>query len=154
MLRRITDSQFHVWRTLCAIAHVDNIFKDEELSFISKTLNEIELTKDQTETLKEDIATPKDHNEMFAGISEKADRSKFLNLARGLVWADGEYVTEEKSAMLELKQEHLNRTDVDAMIGTIRLEFEDDDMNKQPEDKKSRFKKILDIFKEQYFDKL
>lgn len=155
MGKEITQSQFHVWRTLCAIAHADNIFRDEELRFIAGALDSIALSDEQTTDLKDDVANAKNYNEMFEGVTNKRDRAEFFKLARGLVWADGEYAAEEKSAMLELQQAHIHRTDVDSIIGEVSLEFEDDNNhNLLEQDKKSRFKSIINLFKEHYFDKL
>lgn len=122
----ISQSQFYMWRTLFAVAHADNIVTDEEIAFMAHVLEDIDFSEEQTEILKDDISNPKDIEMMFRGITEQEDRSKFFDFARDLVWVDGDFGTEEQSVMIKLFREHFQNTDVDKLIGQVRLEFEED----------------------------
>lgn len=122
----ISQSQFFMWRTLFAVAHADNIVTDEEIAFMAHVLEDIDFSEEQTAILKDDIGNPKDIEMMFRGITEQEDRSKFFDFARDLVWVDGDFGTEEQSVMIKLFREHFQNTDVEKLVGQVRLEFEDD----------------------------
>ncbi|MCB1680578.1 MAG: TerB family tellurite resistance protein [Rhodospirillales bacterium] len=154
----INESQFYMWRTLFAIAHADNILADGEIQYMAKVLEEVRFTFEQTETLKDDIKHPKDIEEMFAGISDVQDRILFFDLARELVWADGDFGEEEQSAIIKLKRAHFLKTDVDELIGKINLEFEDD-RDSRPENeeyhyhsKHQRFRKTIFSFRDRFLE--
>lgn len=126
MPQTITDSRFFMWRTLFAVAHADNIVTDEEIRFMSHILNDVDFTDEQTEILKDDIITPKNVELMFQGVTEQNDRIEFFDFARDLVWVDGDFGSEEQSVMIKLQQQHMQRLNVDDMMGNISLQWEDD----------------------------
>ncbi len=134
-----------MWRTLFAIAHADNILADGEIEYMAKVLEEVNFTPQQTEALKDDITNPKNIDEMFAGVSDVQDRIMFFDLARELVWADGDFGEAEQSAIIKLKRAHFLKTDVDELIGKIKLELEDD------RDIAPRAGKIMEYGKKQRF---
>ena len=157
---QITPSQFCMWRTLFAIAHADNILAAGEIEYMAKILEEVQFSPEQTETLKDDITNPKDIDKMFAGISDVEDRIQFFDLARHLVWADGDFGQEEQSAMIKLTREHFLKTDVDEMDRKIRLELEEDNegAGKGEEyhyhSREQRFRKTLFSFRNRFLDSI
>ncbi|MBK6897233.1 MAG: TerB family tellurite resistance protein [Alphaproteobacteria bacterium] len=154
----ITDSQFFMWRTLFAIAHADNILADGEIEYMARVLEEISFTPQQTTTLKDDITNPKNIDEMFTGVSDVQDRLQFFDLARELVWADGDFGEAEQSAIIKLKRAHFLKTDVDDLIGKINLELEDDrDIaprtgSVKEYGKKQRFRKTIFSFRDRFLE--
>lgn len=122
----VSKSKFHMWRTLFAIAHADNIVTEEEIAFMAHVLEDIEFSDAQTAILKDDIHVAKDPEEMFKGITDQCDRVEFFEFARDLVWVDGDFGSEEQSVMIKLYQAHFKDTKVDDLVGTIGLEFEED----------------------------
>ena len=126
MSNPVSQSHFFMWRTLFSLAHADNIVTDEEVAFMANVLEEIDFTDEQMLILKDDIINAKDVGEMFKSITNSNDRMQFFNFARELVWADGDFGSEEQSVMIDLMQEHLKETNVDDLVGKITLELEDD----------------------------
>lgn len=126
MSNGVSESQFYMWRTLFAITHADNILDDGEIEFMAKVLEDIDFSEQQTAILKDDIQTPKDIEEMFKGITELEDRFQFFSFARELVWADGDFGQEEQSAMIKLKRAHFLETDVDELVGKVKLQLEEE----------------------------
>lgn len=152
----ITESQFYMWRTLFAIAHADNILADGEIEYMARVLEEVSFTPQQTATLKDDITSPKNIDEMFAGISDVQDRLQFFELARELVWADGDFGEAEQSAIIKLKRAHFLKTDVDELIGKINLELEDENdiapTTRAEYGKKQRFRKTIFSFRDRFLE--
>ena len=147
MIDGVNESALHMWRTLVAVAHADNIVTDEEIEFMAQMMEDISFSDEQTAILKNDIVNAKDVSDMFKGITDQQDRIQFFEFARDLVWVDGDYASEEQSVMIQLYQQHIKETDVDGLIGNIALEFEDD--AKKPSnqervpDKQTGFRNIL-----------
>lgn len=122
----VSKSRFFMWRTLFAVAHADDIVTDEELGFMAYVLDDVQFSAEQTETLRDDLKTPKDVEKMFAGISAQEDRVQFFNFARDLVWVDGDFGSEEQSVMIKLQKTHYENVDMNDLIGNVSLQFEDD----------------------------
>lgn len=154
----ITESQFYMWRTLFAIAHADNILADGEIEYMARVLEEISFTPQQTAILKDDITAPKDIEQMFAGITDVQDRILFFDLARELVWADGDFGQEEQSAIIKLKRAHFLKTDVDDLVGKVKLELEDDSdirprtAETEGNGRKQRFRKTIFSFRDRFLE--
>ncbi len=152
MNNTVSQSRFFMWRTLFAVAHVDNVVTDEEIAFMAKALEDTDFTDQQLDILKDDIVNAKDVGEMFKSITDIKDRVLFFDFARDLVWADGDFGSEEQSVILKLMQEHLKDTNVDDLVGEIKLEFEDNFSDTQPvsvnsDHSKGKKKNIIDIIK-------
>ncbi len=126
MTAGVNNSQFHMWRTLFSVAHADGIVTDEEVKFMAHILEDINFSDEQTAILKDDIVNPKSCEAMFAGITSHDDRTRFFDFARDLVWVDGNFASEEQTAMIRLMQMHFEESNVDNLVGKVSLEFEDD----------------------------
>lgn len=149
--KTITDSQFYMWRTLFAIAHVDNTVSDEEVRFMAEALEDVPFSEEQRAVLTDDIRHPKKIAEMFAGVTDMLDQARFFKFAHGLVWADGNFGKDEQKIMLELGKAHVKVVDMDKLVGKIDLEFED---GFQPPAHKTKIKTTKDIvfhFRDAFF---
>jgi len=153
----ITESQFYMWRTLFAMAHADDVVTDEEIRFMMDALEDIPFTPEQMETLKDDIGTAQNIEDMFKKITDDRDQAMFFSFARDLVWIDGDYGAEEQEIMLKLKRLHIQSVDVDKLIGNVGLQLEGDDepnlgsyYDGYPADKSKSRRKILFSFRDRF----
>lgn len=126
MTSGVSESQFYMWRTLFAVAHADDVVTKEEVEFMAHVLEDVNFSEEQTAVLKDDIVNAKDIEQMFEGITNQDDRTRFFELARDLVWIDGDFGSAEQGVMIRLFQNHFRQTDVDDLIGKVKLELEDD----------------------------
>ncbi len=124
MSEGVSDSRFYMWRTLFAVAHADRVLTDEEIRFMVETLEDIPFSGQQRTVLEDDIRTPKDVMEMFVRVTDQKDQAEFFDLARELVWIDGDYGSEEQEAMLRLKKKHIGEVNVDNLVGSVEKKFE------------------------------
>ncbi len=148
--KQITESEFYMWRTLFAMAHVDGTVSDNEVSIMAEALEDIAFSEEQKKTLTYDIRNPQDIVAMFEKISDPKHQALFFKFARDMVWADGDFGKAEQEIMVKLKKVHLKATNVDDLIGSIDLEFDDG----LPDRKRPRGVKARDIvfsFREQFF---
>ncbi len=122
----ITRSQFYMWRTLFALAHVDSIVSAEEVRFMAEALEDIPFSPEQRLILEDDIKHGQDVEGMFFQITDLQDQSAFFRFARNLVHVDGDFGPEEQKIMLRLQEMHLKRANVDDLVGAVGLELEDD----------------------------
>ncbi|MCB9983247.1 MAG: TerB family tellurite resistance protein [Rhodospirillales bacterium] len=116
-----------MWRTLFAVAHADDVVTNEELRFMAEALDDIPFSVEQQAILNDDVKTPQDIEEMFAKVTDVHDQAQFFQFARDLVHIDGEYGKEEQAVMLKLKELHLQSTDLDDLVGSVKLELEDEE---------------------------
>lgn len=122
----MSESQFYMWRAIFALAHADHVVTAEELDFMQGILQSESFTPDQKAVLEKDITEPQDITKMFMSIAEEEDRSHFFYFARMLCWSDGDFDEQEQKIMLTLKSVHVRNTDVDAMIGNVDMQLDDD----------------------------
>ena len=120
----LSDSQFHMWRALFALAHADHVVTKEEIRFMVEAMEDVPFSGAQRATLTDDLARPANIEDMFLSISEAKDQAEFFKYAHALVHIDGDYAPEEQRVMLKLKELHLKSTDVDSLVGQVDLEFE------------------------------
>lgn len=123
----VSESHFYMWRTLFAIAHVDDLVSSEETRFMAEAFETVSFSTAQRETLEKDVQEAQDIEAMFEKITDAADRVQFFSKARTLVHIDGEYGDEEQEIMLILTRSNMAKTDIDDLIGTVELSLEDDD---------------------------
>ncbi len=127
MSRGISDSLFHMWRTVFALAHADNVVSNEEVRFMAEAIEDVRFSGAQREILKKDIADPQDPVKMFAQIEDPKDRIEFFNFAHKMVWSDGDYAHEEQAIVKKLKEMHIANVDMDRLVGRIDLQLEEED---------------------------
>ncbi len=140
MPETISDSEFHIWRALFALAHADGEVTPEEAAFMRKALELVSLDDDRRFILERDIETAADIGEMFAGITDQNDRVTFFHYARLLVWCDGDFDAQEQKILTELRTSHIKKVDFGALVKDSGLSFEGDEQ----EDDLSRHHKELE----------
>lgn len=147
----VSESEFYMWRTVFALAHVDHNVSEREVTLMSDILKDISFTDEQRAALEEDIKRKQDPAEMFKQISDEKDRLMFFQFAHDMVWVDGEYGREEQEIMLKLYQKHVLDTNVDDLIGKVKLELEDDsDQALEERVNRKDNKRILQSFRDRF----
>lgn len=157
MTQSITDSQFYIWRALFAVAHADNVVTDEEVKFMAHVMDEVDFSEDQASLLKDDLHHAKNAEEMFLKITDQKDREQFFELARDLVWVDGDFDAQEQTVMVQLHKLHIREINVDTLIGNVAFELEDDQgeatssqNQKSPDHNKGNFFDVITMFKKKF----
>lgn len=111
----LSDSRFHMWRAVFALAHADGHVSDAERRFMEIYLSRLQLTHEQRQVLTADITQAQDVASMFSKITGEKDAEDFFNFARLLVWCDGDFDEQEKRIMEMLRKRQ------DTPLGTERL---------------------------------
>lgn len=154
--KTVTDSQFAMWRTLFALAHVDRHVSNDELRFMAEALEDIPFSEKQKAVLKQDIQEPQDVLEMYGYIKNDTDRIEFFRFAHDMVWADGDFGAEEQKIMLKLQEEQVRRTDIGDLVGKVSLtlegEYDPRDHERRPGRRDA--KKIIHSFRERFLKDL
>lgn len=96
MEREITRSEFYKWRCLVAFAHVDRVFVPEERNAIDMRLRGVPFSEEQRETIRDDMAHPKNVMDLYAQVDNPKDRKDLVQLAYTIFWSDGEFADAEK----------------------------------------------------------
>lgn len=99
----VSDSEFHVWRALFALAYSDGVLTKEEISFSAEILAEVPFSEEQENIIRGDIVTPRDPVEMFSKVMDEEDQKIFFKYAYQLVWIDGHYDDKERKIMTKLE---------------------------------------------------
>lgn len=111
----LTDSRFHMWRAVFALAHADGHVTDQERRFMQIYLSRLQASPEQKDILKNDIGQRQDVALMFSKITAEKDVEDFFNFARLLVWCDGDFGAQERQIMEMLRRRQ------DTPLGTERI---------------------------------
>lgn len=143
-----TESEFYMWRALFAIAHADDVVSHEEMIFLNNAMATTHLSEEQRAVLKSDLEHKQCVDEMFERVTLREHRTQFFYLARMLCWCDGDFDQQEQDLFARLKTLHVKTVDLEAMIGHVALEFEDEVAEKvtvktPPQKKKGFFARLF-----------
>lgn len=101
----MSESRFYMWRAVFAMAHADGVLAPQEHEMLSEFIEKRPFSPPQREVLKQDLEAPQDVEALFENISHEKDREDFFDLARALVWCDGNYAEQERVILERLKSQ-------------------------------------------------
>ncbi|MCB1591434.1 MAG: TerB family tellurite resistance protein [Alphaproteobacteria bacterium] len=116
----ISDSRFHMWRAVFAMAHADGKITPEEIEFVDHYLEKIPFSPAQKSILKDDLETPKKVGDMLHGVVDAVDRTDFFQFATMMAWSDGEYHVREQEIVERLASEQDNLKNRAEILETLR----------------------------------
>lgn len=119
-MQAVTESRFYMWRAVFAFAHLDGEVSSQEVDFIENYLEYTPFSEEQKTTIREDIVTPQNVNEMLIGISATEDQADFFQFAQMMAWADGSLDDTEKKLIERLSAEQMNRFNKEEIAQNIR----------------------------------
>jgi len=94
--KQVSEDEFLMWRSVFAFALIDGVLSVEEQNILSNHLKEVPFTLVQLRILKNDMNYPQDIEGLFEGIQNEDNQKRFCELARTLVWCDGDMARQEK----------------------------------------------------------
>lgn len=112
----VSESRFYMWRAVVAMVHADGVVTPHEVAFVNDYICDLDLSKEQMDTVGQDLQTPQDVYEMYANIVEQQDKKDFFALARALSWCDGDYDGQEKMIIEKLEEIHMNDENRDLLM--------------------------------------
>ena len=112
MSEGVSESRFYMWRAVVAMVHADGVVTPHEVSFLNDYIHDINLSKEQMETIGLDLQTPQDVYEMFLNISDRNDKKDFFSLARALSWCDGDFDAQEQHIIEQLEKQQLSADNI------------------------------------------
>lgn len=116
----MSDSRFHMWRAVFAMAHVDGNVTQEEVDFARNYLDRAMFSDAQKEVLSEDLIERQSVGEMLAFVSDPADQSDFFQFSQMLAWADGDYSAQEKVLVDRVSGEQMAKFSKDDVAQNLR----------------------------------
>jgi hypothetical protein len=102
ILRRITDSEFSMWRALFAFSLVDKVLSIEEQNLLVLNYKSISFSPLQLKILKDDFSSQQNVEVLYKKITDKKDKERFCVLARALVCCEGEMDKQEEVILKRL----------------------------------------------------
>ncbi|MEZ0259909.1 MAG: TerB family tellurite resistance protein [Alphaproteobacteria bacterium] len=100
----VSDSTFHLWRCIIALAKADGIIEDSEITHINSALASLKgLSAEQRLTLGEDMVMEEtDIAPLLARVTDKADRALIFHFGGLLAESDGELEPGEEAILQRL----------------------------------------------------
>jgi len=95
----IDADEFIMWRAVFAFSLVDGVLSIEEQAILDGHIKDLPFTKHQIERLRNDMKEPQDVEALFNQIEDDANKHRFCELARTLVWCDGDIDRQEKEVL-------------------------------------------------------
>jgi uncharacterized membrane protein YebE (DUF533 family) len=100
----VSDSTFHMWRCIIALAKSDGQIEDPEIAFINNALATLKgLSADQRLTLGEDmVAQNTDLNALLERVTDKEDRAIIFHFGTLLAESDDDLEPGEEAVLTKL----------------------------------------------------
>ena len=95
----IDADEFMMWRAVFAFSLVDGVLSMEEQVILERHIRDLPFTQHQIEQLKSDMKEPQDVEALFDKIEQKDNKQRFCELARTLVWCEGDIDRQEKEVL-------------------------------------------------------
>lgn len=95
----VSDDEFLMWRAVFAFALVDGTLSLEEQDILAGHLKNVPFSEEQLKTLREDMRSPQDVEVLCTAIQHPDNKTRFCELARTLVWSDGNIRQQEKEIL-------------------------------------------------------
>lgn len=125
----LSDSAFHMWRCIVAVAHADGIVQDEELQHLNKIFSGMQrdgvLTADQRETLGQDLVSPQNISSMLKRVTAQADRVQLAYAAALMAQANGEIDPGEEQVIRMISAGTLGDAEVNQLMADVHRALED-----------------------------
>ena len=122
------DSKYHMIRGLIALAWADDVLDPNEVTVLAAFMDKnIYLTPEQREQLKKSIRTPISIFNVWDQITDIEDRTRLINMAGVIFYADGEFCPKEKKIYDQMLAMHLgdiNRTATEREIAAMTKEVQ------------------------------
>lgn len=115
----LSNSLFHMWRAIVAIAHTDGVLHADERKYFDKIFSGLErahgMTQEQKAILVDDLAYKKDIAGLIPHITDRADRGQLIYFAGLLARSDGNFDATEESILAKLRTDHMGSADYDSL---------------------------------------
>lgn len=109
--KQVSDSRFHMWRAVVAMAHLDGKVVQEERDFLQHYIETVPFTHEQKQTLRADIEKEQSVTEMLKQVTEAEDQSQFFQFAKMMIWADHDLAPEESHKLEQLMDSQMEALD-------------------------------------------
>lgn len=142
----LSESKFNMWRTVVSMSHADEVLHASEEDFLAKFFDSLnDISNDQIEVLKKDLETAQSPKDMYEKISEPKDRAELFYYARMLMWADGDFCSNEEDVFNKLKEITLSKIDFDKVMTEVRQIAKDYEMKHEAQkDARPLHRKVID----------
>lgn len=95
----IKQDELNMWRALTAFAVSDYRLSMEEQNILSRHLKKANLSTREVLLLKQDLRTPQNVEYFYNKIQSNRFKKRFCEIARTLVWCDGDITRQEKEIL-------------------------------------------------------
>jgi uncharacterized tellurite resistance protein B-like protein len=125
----LSDSAFHMWRCIVAVAHADGIVQDAELEHLKKIFAGMEhdglLNADQREVLGQDLVSPQSISTLLKRVTGQADRVQLAYAAALMAQASGDLDPGEEQIIRKISAGTLAEAEVNQLLSDVRRALED-----------------------------
>ena len=97
------NDELYMWRALVAFALSDHRFSLEEQTILSHHLTSANLNREEKLILKRDMTKPQNVAYFYEKIKSDKLKKRFCELARTLVWCDGDITRQEKEILKRVR---------------------------------------------------
>lgn len=138
MSEGISESRFHMWRAVFAMAHADHVISGAEWAFMENYLRHVPFSPEQRAVLRQDMEEAQIPGEMFSRITEPEDQGAFFQFARELVWCDGDLAAQEAAIKERLSAGQMARLNLGSLETALHKSRAEARMDRRAEDQAMR----------------
>ena len=125
----LSESAFYMWRCIIAVAQADGAVQDAELEYLNKVFAGMErdsmLSRDQHETLGEDLVTPQNIGSLLKHVTDHGDRHQLVYFAALMAQSNGELDPGEEAIIRTISAGEMKDAETDQLIKDVRKALDD-----------------------------
>jgi hypothetical protein len=112
-------SKFNLWRACFSFCFVDGFLDAKENEWIMSKIDSLPFSADQIATLKKDLKSPPDIDNLLPLITKPADRGFLVNHVRMLATLDNQVSDSEKKEIQDIYKQVMSKVDLPALNNQI-----------------------------------
>jgi uncharacterized membrane protein YebE (DUF533 family) len=105
----VSESKFHILRSLVSLAHVDGRLDVSESNYLTELFDRYRMSYEQEAIIAKDFEIQKNLSQVFTKIKGEQDHKTFFYLARILCLMDGEVGRTEVAVLEKLQELYLDK---------------------------------------------
>lgn len=98
-----SDEVFNLWRAVFALAHADGKIDSAERNYIDGMMEVFRFAPEQQNVVREELDNPQSPASLFGQLEDQELQTQYFDMARTILWCDGEYHEKEQSIMNEIR---------------------------------------------------
>lgn len=133
-MQGLTESRFHMWRVIIALAYGSSVVSPEKQKELRAIFKDVPFNMLQKEQIEVDMAAPRRPDVLLPKVTELRDRRDCIRYVKEIFWQDGLLGGYEQELLKKLEHEVSYDFDIVNMMKGVRPNIDPNDFDLPPKE--------------------